>query len=77
MLPITLLGVGIDENKARNGRGIGIGSIIGSVTYLVTKNVKTSLLVGGVSAGFIVFTNIKNIPTLKETVPPENKQSQR
>jgi hypothetical protein len=42
LLPITLLGVGIDENKARNGRGIGIGSIIGSVTYLVTKNVKTS-----------------------------------
>jgi hypothetical protein len=70
---ITNFGFDADiSNKptAKIGKSLGLATAIGGLTYLISKNSKTSLLVGGLSAALIYANSEYNSRNLKQ--PYEN-----
>jgi hypothetical protein len=54
---------------SKQGAALGYATSIGGVTYLLTKNTKTSLMVAGVSAALLYLQSMsKTSPTLEEPI---------
>jgi uncharacterized membrane protein YidH (DUF202 family) len=54
------------------GNAVGLGTSIGGLTYLLSKNTKTSLLLGVATAAYLYFTKTKDAESAKTSAPIKN-----